>query len=86
MWICAVDFVKALLDMRDKYDHMIESAFEGDKMFEKALKEAFETFINGRQNRAAELVARFIDSQLRTGNKGVTEEELEEACEGGGTG
>ncbi len=29
------------------------------------------------QNRPAELIAKFIDSKLRAGNKGTSEEELE---------
>ena len=33
------------------------------------------------QSRPAELVARFIDSKLRTGNKGTSEEELEEVLD-----
>ena len=33
------------------------------------------------QNRAAELVARFIDAKLRSGNKGTSEEELEEVLD-----
>jgi hypothetical protein len=33
------------------------------------------------QNRPAELVARFIDSKLRSGNKGTSEEELEEVLD-----
>ena len=34
--------------------------------------------LRSRQNRAAELVAHFIDSKLRAGNKGTSDEELEE--------
>ena len=33
------------------------------------------------QSRPAELIARFIDSKLRTGNKGTSEEELEEVLD-----
>lgn len=33
------------------------------------------------QNRSAELVARFIDAKLRSGNKGTSEEELEEVLD-----
>lgn len=33
------------------------------------LQEAFEYFINVRQNRPAELIAKYIDSKLKPGNK-----------------
>ena len=33
------------------------------------------------QNRPAELVARFIDAKLRSGNKGTSEEELEDVLD-----
>jgi cullin-4 len=41
------------------------------------MKEAFESFINIRQNKPAELIAKFVDSKLRAGNKEASEEELE---------
>lgn len=47
------------------------------KKFTHALKDSFEHFINQRQNRPAELVAKFIDNKLRSGNKEATEEELD---------
>ncbi|KAF5825773.1 Cullin, partial [Dunaliella salina] len=40
-------------------------------------QESFENFINQRQNKPAELIAKFIDAKLRAGNKGQTEEELD---------
>ena len=42
-----------------------------------SMKEAFESFINIRQNKPAELIAKFVDSKLRAGNKAASEEELE---------
>ena len=42
-----------------------------------SMKEAFESFINIRQNKPAELIAKFVDSKLRAGNKEASEEELE---------
>ena len=40
-------------------------------------QESFETFINVRQNKPAELIAKFVDTKLRAGNKVASEEELE---------
>uniref|UniRef100_A0A8C6YAT3 Cullin-4B n=2 Tax=Naja naja TaxID=35670 RepID=A0A8C6YAT3_NAJNA len=48
-----------------------------DKKFVNAMKEAFETFINKRPNKPAELIAKYVDSKLRAGNKEATDEELE---------
>ena len=70
--------VQELLAFKEKLDRVLTVAFAGNEQFGHALKEAFECFINVRQSRPAELIARFIDSKLRTGNKGTSEEELEE--------
>ena len=43
----------------------------------QAVKESFESFINTRANKPAELIAKYIDSKLRAGNKESTEEEME---------
>ena len=69
--------VQELLEFKEKLDRILGVAFCANEQFGHSLKEAFEQFINVRQNRPAELVARFIDSKLRVGNKGTTEEELE---------
>jgi len=70
--------VQELLAFKEKLDRVLTVAFAANEQFGHALKEAFECFINVRQSRPAELIARFIDSKLRTGNKGTSEEELEE--------
>jgi len=73
--------VQDLLLFKEKLDRILTVAFHSNDQFSHSLKEAFESFINGRQNRAAELVARFIDAKLRSGNKGTSEEELEEVLD-----
>ena len=73
--------VQELLQLKERLDKVLAVAFSSNEQFGNSLKEAFETFINGRQNRAAELVAHFIDSKLRSGNKGTTDEELEEVLD-----
>ena len=73
--------VQELLNFKEKLDRILSTAFHNHEHFGHSLKEAFETVINGRQNRAAELVARFIDAKLRSGNKGTTDEELEEVLD-----
>ncbi|XP_059823721.1 cullin-4A-like isoform X1 [Hypanus sabinus] len=69
--------VKELLDFKDKVDHIIEVCFLKNEKFVNTTKEAFETFINKRPNKPAELIAKYVDSKLRAGNKEATDEELE---------
>jgi len=73
--------VEQLLQFKERLDRILNGAFANNEQFGHSLKEAFETFINSRQNRAAELVARFIDAKLRSGNKGTSDEELEETLD-----
>lgn len=69
--------VQDLLDFKDKVDHVIEVCFQKNERFVNLMKESFETFINKRPNKPAELIAKHVDSKLRAGNKEATDEELE---------
>nr|CAG4640653.1 EOG090X01NX [Eulimnadia texana] len=69
--------VQELLDFKEKLDNIVTSCFQRNEKFVNSLKESFENFINQRLNKPAELIAKFIDSKLRAGNKEATEEELE---------
>lgn len=69
--------VQELLDFKEKLDSTIEEGFTRNEKFVNTMKEAFETFINKRLNKPAELIAKFVDTKLRAGNKEATEEELE---------
>uniref|UniRef100_UPI0037E76AB4 cullin-4A isoform X1 n=1 Tax=Semicossyphus pulcher TaxID=241346 RepID=UPI0037E76AB4 len=71
------DMVQELLDFKDKMDNVAQCCFTRNEGFINAMKEAFETFINKRPNKPAELIAKYVDSKLRAGNKEATEEELE---------
>ncbi|XP_006639256.1 cullin-4A isoform X1 [Lepisosteus oculatus] len=71
------DMVQDLLDFKDKIDRITESCFQKNESFVNSMKESFETFINKRPNKPAELIAKYVDSKLRAGNKEATEEELE---------
>ncbi|KAM9576260.1 LOW QUALITY PROTEIN: cullin-4B-like [Trichechus inunguis] len=73
--------VQELLDFKDKMDFIIDTSFMKNETFIVAMKEAFETFINKRPNKPAELLAKYADSKLRAGNKEATDEELEELLE-----
>uniref|UniRef100_A0A8C1DQU6 Cullin 4A n=1 Tax=Cyprinus carpio carpio TaxID=630221 RepID=A0A8C1DQU6_CYPCA len=71
------ELVQELLDFKDKMDHVTQRCFQRNDNFINAMKEAFENFINKRPNKPAELIAKYVDSKLRAGNKEATEEELE---------
>ena len=69
--------VQNLIDLKAAIDKVVLECFDDEESFHSSLKEAFEYSINLRQNRPAELVAKYIDAKLRSGNKGGGEEELE---------
>ncbi|XP_068626243.1 cullin-4A [Battus philenor] len=69
--------VAELLDFKEQLDHVVSTCFQRNPKFVYSMREAFEYFINQRQNKPAELIAKFVDLKLRAGNKEATEEELE---------
>ncbi|CAM8878442.1 hypothetical protein QQ045_018940 [Rhodiola kirilowii] len=71
-----VEFVQRLLDEKDKYDKIINLAFNNDKTFQNALNSSFEYFIN-LNPRSPEFISLFVDDKLRKGLKGVSEEDIE---------
>ncbi|GBG26681.1 Cullin-1 [Hondaea fermentalgiana] len=76
-------FVQSLLDLHEKYQSLVKKEFEGDSFFQKALKEAFETFVNqdvGKRSNA-ELLANFCDRILKTGGVKLSDTEMESLLE-----
>ncbi|KAK4488154.1 hypothetical protein RD792_003896 [Penstemon davidsonii] len=71
------DMVSTLLEFKANLDRIWEESFSKNEAFSITIKDAFEHLINLRQNRPAELIAKFVDEKLRSGNKGTSEEELE---------
>ncbi|OAY78060.1 Cullin-4 [Ananas comosus] len=71
------DLVPYLLDFKASLDMIWEESFAKNEAFSNTIKDSFEHLINLRQNRPAELIAKFVDEKLRAGNKGTSEEELE---------
>ena len=61
--------VQELLDFKDKMDCIVNTCFANTDKFLLTLKDAFEHFINQRQNKPAELIAKFVDGKLRAGNR-----------------
>ena len=110
--------VQELLELKSKVDGIIVNAFNGNAQFQNVVREGFESVVNRRQNRPAELIgkeciymfymrnekegrkkqaskvkqttrqsnmmvlfklfaAKYVDLQLRSGNKEWTDEEME---------
>jgi cullin-4 len=57
--------VISLLKFKKKLDKILNDCFHDDVSFVNILKESFEYFINTRDNKPAELLAKFIDSKLK---------------------
>uniref|UniRef100_A0A5F9CPW9 Cullin 4A n=1 Tax=Oryctolagus cuniculus TaxID=9986 RepID=A0A5F9CPW9_RABIT len=54
------DMVQDLLDFKDRVDHVIEVCFQKNERFINLMKESFETFINKRPNKPAELIGKDV--------------------------
>ena len=77
----AADCVDVLLQMKSSVDDIVANAFENHRQFSEGAKDAFEMFINtSKNNRIAELIAKFMDEKLKKGYKtpSSTEKELDE--------
>lgn len=68
-------FVRGVLQLRDKYEQIVEVSFRGEKKAMKRMREAFEDFLNA-DARAASCLAVYVDELLRVGLRGVTEEQV----------
>lgn len=69
--------VQELLELKTKVDGVICQAFQGNERFHDVVRDSFESVINRRQNKPAELIAKYVDIQLRSGNKEWSDEELD---------
>jgi cullin 1 len=72
-------FVKELLALHDKYLAVVSEQFDGNALFQKALKEAFVEFTNrdvGKHTNA-ELMSSFCDRILKSGGEKLGDEDVE---------
>ena len=72
--------VKMVISLKLQMDTIVSKSFDGAVSFSNTVKESFESFINKRANKPAEMIAKHIDGLLRT-VKGITEEEMEKSLE-----
>ncbi|PFH52964.1 hypothetical protein AMATHDRAFT_1696 [Amanita thiersii Skay4041] len=72
----AQKWVQDVLDLKDKFDAVWRSAWQGDREIETTLNEAFSDFID-MNDRAPEFISLFIDDHLKRGLKGKTDAEVD---------
>ncbi|WVQ66720.1 uncharacterized protein L199_004909 [Kwoniella botswanensis] len=76
----ALKWVQDVLELKDKFDGLLETAFMGDKQVQVSINEAFQSFINANP-RAPEYLSLFIDENLKKGTKARSDSEIESALE-----
>lgn len=60
--------VRNLIALHAQYNKVVTDCFDRAQVFQKALKKAFEDFIN-KDNRVSKLLAKFVDAVLKKGTK-----------------
>lgn len=67
------DFIQSLLSLHDRYMNLVSNCFSKHAVFNKAMKEAFERFVNEQvgDSSTAQLFANYCDSLLNTGGRGA---------------
>ncbi|PNW70797.1 hypothetical protein CHLRE_17g734400v5 [Chlamydomonas reinhardtii] len=77
-------YVRAVIDLHDKYLQYVSTCFCNSSLFHKSLKEAFENFVNKSVagSTSAELMASFCDNLLKKGgSEKLSDEAIEETLE-----
>mmetsp|Transcript_19398 Transcript_19398/g.41007 ORF Transcript_19398/g.41007 Transcript_19398/m.41007 type:complete len:752 (+) Transcript_19398:221-2476(+) len=81
-------YVQELLDIHDKYTDLVgtgpeKGCFQGHTIFHKAMKEAFEVFVNKEigKTSTAELLSNFCDNLLKKSGERLSDEALEDKLE-----
>jgi cullin-4 len=59
------EMIVNLLELRKKMVDIVEQSFGGSRSFRDGIKEAFDSFINSRQNKPAEMLAKYMSAVLR---------------------
>ncbi|KAL5968093.1 Cullin-4A [Taenia solium] len=71
------EMIQRLLKWRDTLTDSIREGFSDVTSFSRAVQDAFEEFINRRQNKPAEYLAKYLDNQLRSSNRAQSEYEFD---------
>lgn len=73
------EMVEELLEFKARLETVLSSVFNREPAMENATKEAFESFVNARSTKLAELIARYLDGLLREGKPGSATERQSDA-------
>lgn len=76
----AIQWVDAVLKLKDKYDQIWEESLESDKIIQPALTRSFTESINVFQ-RSSEFISLFLDENMKKGLKDKTEAEVDQVLE-----
>ncbi|EEC45924.1 CULlin protein 1 [Phaeodactylum tricornutum CCAP 1055/1] len=76
-------FVKAIIELHEKYLGVVKKDFSGHSLFQKALKDAFVEIVNKNVGSFtnAELMSTFCDRILKSGGEKLSEAEVEESLD-----
>lgn len=76
-------FVKALIDLHEKYLGVVKTDFAGHSLFQKALKDAFVEIVNKDigNHTNAELMSTYCDRVLKSGGEKLSEAEVEQSLD-----
>jgi cullin 3 len=75
-----VVFVQSVIQLKAKFDNIVQNCFRNESKALVVLKESFEHFLN-KDNRSAAFLAVYVDDLLKSGLKGCTDVEAEEKIE-----
>ncbi|KAL8727762.1 MAG: hypothetical protein Q9166_005817 [cf. Caloplaca sp. 2 TL-2023] len=78
----AIKWVDDVLQLKDKYDHVLEKAFKSDQGLQTGFTRSFSDFINGFE-RSSEYLSLFFDENMKKGIKGKTESEVDSLLDKG---
>ena len=73
-------FIKNLLELKDKFDNILEISFRNDMILKRVISDCFEYLLN-LNSRSPEFLSLFIDSELQKEAKGLDEEEVDEVLD-----
>jgi cullin 3 len=68
-------FVRGVLQLRQKFEQIVEVSFRGEKKSVKRMRESFEDFLNA-DARAASCLAVYVDELLRVALRGASDEQV----------
>ena len=78
----AIKWVDEILQLKEKYDNVLATAFQADQGLQTALSRSFSDFINAF-DRSSENLSLFFDENMKKGIKGKTESEVDSLLDRG---